>query len=197
MSRNLWSLAAILGALIVAGCSRQSQSPVSPTAADAASADARAGGTGTKLRGDVVVGDAIFAAEDASPIASTCSTQAGNTWSLDFGHTQCLVVRPVWSPDSSYQPYALTDDVKVITLQDRSSKLITHVRLLAQDVIGDAGIQHDTDWIPLAAPAAPAKGGGTLHVHAANVEVWRLSGHTGGTRVEMIGRISIGDLVYR
>ncbi len=73
---------------------------------------------------------------------------------------------------------------------------ITHVRLLAQDVIGEAGIQHNTDWIPVAYPVVPLKTGGTLHVHAANVEVWRTDSHTGGTRAEMIGLVSIGDIVY-
>lgn len=197
MSRTVISAAIVFCAVATSACENNLQGPVSPASVTATSTDARSGGTSSKLAGDVVPGDAAFAAEDAPPLASTCPTQAGNTWSLDFGHTQCLVVQPLWNSASSYEPYALTDDVKLITLQDRSSKLITHVRLLAQDVIGEIGVQHETDWVPLAVPAAPAKSGGTLHVHAANVDVWRLSGHTGGTRVEVIGRISIGDLVYR
>jgi hypothetical protein len=163
----------------------------------AASLDAAAGSSGTKLAGDVVTGEYPFAVGHATPIASTCSTGAGHTWSLDFGHTQCLIVRPDWNTASAYEPYELTDDVKLITLQDKKTKRITHVRLLAQDVIGEAGIQHETDWTPVAVPVESSRSGGTLHVHATNVEVWRLSGHTGGTRVAMIGRISIGDLVYR
>lgn len=64
-------------------------------------------------------------------------------------------------------------------------------------MIGEAGIQHGTDWIPVAVPVVASRNGGTLHVHAASVEVWRLSGHTAGVRVEVIGRISIGDVLYR
>ena len=106
-------------------------------------------------------------------------------------------MRPDWNPNSSYEPYALTDDVKLIMLKEKGNNgRITHVRLLAQDVIGEEGIQHNTDWIPVAHPVVPLKNGGTLHVHAANVEVWRTDSHTGGTRVEMIGLISIGDIVY-
>ena len=158
----------------------------------------RSSGGGAKLIGEVAIGEYPFTLEDATVIASTCPAPAGNTWGLDFGHTGCLVVQPDWNPDSSYAPYALTDDVKLITLKEKgASGRIPHVRLLAQDVIGEAGIQHNTDWIPVAVPVVPDRKGGTLHVHVTDVDVWRLSGHTDGVRVEMIGRISIGDVVYR
>lgn len=183
-------------ALCFWACQDQGFAPVVSDQSESQGVLPKAGGK-TQLTGNVVVGDASFDPADATPIVSRCSVPAGNTWGLDFGHTQCLVVQPDWNPASSYEPYALTDDVKLIVLQDRSTKVISHVRLLAQDVIGEAGVQHNTDLIPVAVPVAPDRNGGTLHVHAANVEVWRLSGHTGGTRVEMIGRISIGDLVYR
>ena len=182
---------------LLVGCEKRASSPVAPDAVIGASVDAAPGSGGTKLVGDVVLGDYPFALENATRLVSRCAISAGQTWSLDAAHSQCLIVQPDWNPASSLPPYALTDDVKLITLQDKSSKRITHVRLLAQDVIGEAGIQHNTDWIPVAVPVVADRIGGTLHVHAANVEVWRLSGHTDGVRVEMIGRISIGDVVYR
>jgi hypothetical protein len=186
-------------AFLTLACESRAPNPVAPSATGEAWVDGAASSAGARLVGDVVVGEYAFAPGDATLLASTCPASAGsnNSWSLDFGHSQCLIVRPDWNPASSYAPYALTDDVKLVTLQDKSSKRITHLRLLAQDVIGEAGIQHNTDWIPVAVPVAPSRSGGTLHVHAPNVEVWRLSGHTGGTRVEMVGWISIGDLVYR
>ncbi|MGH7558417.1 MAG: hypothetical protein ACREMD_11695, partial [Gemmatimonadota bacterium] len=64
------------------------------------------------------------------------------------------------------------------------------------DVIGEAGIAHETDRVLVAVPVVPSDDGFVLHVHAKNVEVWRKSGHTRGDRVEMIGWISIGDIVY-
>jgi hypothetical protein len=49
----------------------------------------------------------------------------------------------------------------------------------------------------VAIPIVPTKSGYTLHVHAANVAVWRTDAHTGGNRVAMIGWIRIGDIVAR
>jgi hypothetical protein len=37
----------------------------------------------------------------------------------------------------------------------------------------------------------------TLHVHADNIVVYRLPGHTGGKRVGAIGTTCIGDVVYQ
>ena len=75
--------------------------------------------------------------------------------------------------------------------------MIARLQLVAQDVSGDGGIKHETDDIPVSQPVAPDPAGFTLHVHADNVPVYRLSGHTGGKRTAMIGTISIGDIVYR
>lgn len=161
-----------------------------------ASLDAKPGAGGNTLLGDVVVGEYLFSSGDATPIVSTCPSPAGNTWSLDFAHTLCLIVRCDWR-SIFYPPYDLTDDVKLITLKENGKNgRITHIRLLAQDVYGEAGIQHNTDWIPVAYPVVPDRNGGTLHVRAPNVQVWRTDGHTGGTRVDMIGLISIGDINY-
>lgn len=197
MKSNVLLAVALFSTTALMGCENRPPGPVAPDSVAAASLDAAPNSGGTKLVGDVLPGEYPFALDDATRLVSRCAVSAGHTWGLDAAHTQCLIVQPDWNPASSYAPYALTDDVKLITLQVKSSKLITHVRLLAQDVIGEAGIQHDTDWIPVAVPVQPSRSGGTLHVHAPNVEVWRLSGHTGGERVEMIGRISIGDVLYR
>ena len=65
-----------------------------------------------------------------------------------------------------------------------------------QDVIGTEGIMHSTDKIPIEPPVAPSPDGFTLHIHADGVPVWRHKGHLGGPRVEVIGTISVGDIVF-
>lgn len=148
---------------------------------------------------DVLQGDFLLADSDAPALASTCPSQgfAGNGWTVVFGHSLCLIVTPLWASTTN-APYPLTDDVTLSVLRERGKYgRITHVRLYAQDVIGDAGIAHETDWVVVAQPVVPSKAGFTLHVHAKNIQVWRLDSHlSGGNRVDMIGTISIGDIVY-
>ncbi|HEU4748854.1 MAG TPA: hypothetical protein VFS56_10165, partial [Gemmatimonadaceae bacterium] len=114
-----------------------------------------------------------------------------------FGHSECMIVTPLWA-STIYEPYPLRDDVTIsVRLEKGKNGRITHVRLYAQDVIGEEGIAHETDWVPVAVPVVPSQAGFTLHVHAKNVEVWRLDSHRGGgNRVEMIGPVSIGDIEY-
>jgi hypothetical protein len=161
-------------------------------------ADGRKTATGGgSLVADVVIGDSGLDAADPSVHQSTCPAADTKQWHANFGHSECLIVSPAWV-STTYAPYALTDDVKLIVTREKGKNgRITHVTLLAQDVIGDAGIQHETDPIPVAVPVVPSTAGFTLHVHAVGVSVWRLSGHTGGERVEVIGTIAIGDVVYR
>jgi hypothetical protein len=161
---------------------------------------AQGGGAGgaNALLGDVAAGDYADPAA-STPLTSTCpAVVQGGGWVLDFGHTQCLVVRADWNSASGFQPYALTDDIKLIVFKEQGKNgRITHLRFYGQDVIGEAGIAHNSDSIPVAVPVVPSKGGFVLHVHAPRVAIWRLSGHTGGSRVALIGWVSIGDLVYR
>jgi len=156
-----------------------------------------AANAGSSLLGSVVPGD--FTDPAATALASTCPTVVKvGQWHLNFGHTQCLVVQPDWNTSSGFEPYTLTDDIKLIVIKEQGKNgQITHVRFRGQDLIGDAGIAHESDVIPVAEPVVPSKSGFTLHVHAPSVAIWRLSGHTGGERVALIGWVSIGDLVYQ
>jgi hypothetical protein len=88
----------------------------------------------------------------------------------------------------------LTDDI-VIRVPSHQG-LLTAVQLAGQDVIGEEGIAHESEQVPLLPPLEPSPTGFTIHVHADNVPVWKLSRHTGGKRVEIIGYVSIADLVY-
>jgi hypothetical protein len=147
----------------------------------------------------VVPGDLVRGAGDAPALASTCpaSPPAGNGWAVSFGKSGCLIITPEWA-SSSYAPYPLTDDVLInVRVESGKNGRITHVRIYAQDVNGEAGIAHQSDWIPVETPVVPSKAGFVLHVHAKNVQIWRLDSHlAGGNRVEMIGTVSIGDVIY-
>ncbi|MBI2072739.1 MAG: hypothetical protein HYT81_06860 [Gemmatimonadetes bacterium] len=172
-----------------------------PTAAESDSPLLAAQGGGSSnntLLGDVASGDYVDPTM-ASPLTSTCPAPVkGSGWSLNFEHTQCLIVQPDWNTDSGFEPYALTDDIVLGVLKKQGKDgQITYVRFYGQDVIGEAGIAHNSDTIPVAVPVIPTKSGFVLHVHAPRVAIWRLSGHTGGDRVALIGWVSIGDLVYR
>lgn len=127
----------------------------------------------------------------STPLVSTCPGVVGRDWQIQTFDTGCLAITPTGSS------YALTDEFTIFTPGLQKEGLIRRLRLYAQDVPGPDGIAHNTDDIPVAQPLSPDPAGFTLHVHADNVPVYRLSGHTGGKRTAMIGRISIGDIIYR
>jgi len=137
----------------------------------------------------VIVGDSPCPALPSS-LASTAPGDVTDSYHVRWGHTQGLIV----TPDGS--SYSLTDDVTLNMRLKTSNMTLTSVTLYGQDVIGPDGIKHNTDAIPIT-PQPVAQTGFTLHVHAAAVTVYRLSGHTGGKRVGPIGTICIGDVVYR
>ena len=182
----------LLACLFAVACAEAPTAPGEDWAVQAAKGGNGGGGGDRSLVADVVIGDAGYDAADASVLQSTCSTAETHQWHANFSHSGCLVVRPAGAT------YELMDDVKLIVTREKGKRgRITHVTLLAQDVIGEAGIAHETDAIPVAVPVVPSSDGFTIHVHATDVEVWRLSGHLDGDRVEMIGTVSIGDIVYR
>lgn len=197
LSLKNWPAAFYAVAVCIAGVTAACHSD-GPTAAELGPVLAAQGGGATSLLADVAAGDHADPGA-ASPLTSTCPAPIkGSGWSLDFQHTQCLVVRPDWNTDSGLEPYALTDDIVLGVLKEQGKNgRITHVRFTGQDVIGEAGIAHNSDSIPVAVPVVPNKSGFVLHVHAPRVAIWRLSGHTGGERVALIGWVSIGDLLYQ
>lgn len=147
---------------------------------------ARGGGGGTSpLVADAVTGD--FSSTGGTALVSIGPAETSKAYAALWKHSRCGDITPTGSA------YALTDDVTVHT-RSRAGKIVA-VWFSAQDVIGDAGIMHETDEIAVT-PFKPNASGFTLHIHADAVQVWRLSGHLRGDRVEMIGTISIGDIVY-
>lgn len=88
----------------------------------------------------------------------------------------------------------ITDDIGINV--KTTNGLITAVTIYGQDVYGEEGIAHRSETLPINPPVAPSSNGFTLHVHADNVPIWKLSEHLGGERVEIVGYISIGDITY-
>jgi hypothetical protein len=187
----------LLAAFTVACSDPVEPNPISPSASTLAKGGNAGGSVGAGA--NVLQGDFALVESDAAALASTCASAgfAGSGWAVVFGHSECLIVTPLWA-STTYEPYPLRDDVTLnVQLEKGKNGRITHIRLYAQDVIGEAGIAHQTDWVAVATPVVPSRAGFTLHVHAKNVQVWRLDSHlAGGNRVEMIGTISIGDIVY-
>ena len=183
----------VIALLVASGCGDSVPNPASPDrgSPDAASAKApliqAAKPTAPSLVADVAL-HAGFGYLSA-PLVSTCPGAVSSNYTVQFGHSQCLVVQPTGAS------YALTDDIALNTIQKRG--VITHIQFRAQDVIGSDGIRHETDPLPIDPPVAPNAAGFTLHVHQDHVPVWWLSGHINGSRVEIIGTISIWDVVYR
>lgn len=172
-------------ALAAACASPPSSEPLGPTTPGAQAARRPE----TTLAADFILHDGLgFLSE---PLVSTCPGTAFDDWHIEFGASGCLVFTPTGSS------YALTDDIGMGTPGLRKDGRITRVRFWAHDVAGPAGIKHDTDDIPVAVPVVPDPAGFVLHVHADQVPVYRLSSHTGGKRVAMIGTISVWDVVYR
>lgn len=90
--------------------------------------------------------------------------------------------------------YQLTDDIVIEV--DTTQGLITSVQLRGQDVIGEEGIMHESEAVAITPPVTPSGAGFTVHVHVDNLPIWKLTRHLGGKRVEIVGYISLGDLVY-
>lgn len=193
--RPMLLTAVLIAAALVVGC-QETSVPVGPEMdaprADQETLSAKKGGGnggGGTLVADVVVGDG-----PAGSITSDCPapTASPPSYHVQFEESGCLIVTPVGSS------YSLTDNVALLMVKEPGKNgRITHVRFRARDVSSaQGGIMHETDELPVAVPVVPDKNGFTLHVHAQNAEVWRMSTSTGGDRVEVIGTISIGDVVY-
>ena len=100
------------------------------------------------------------------------------------------------TPKGSTVP--LTNDAVLIVATKKGSTTVT-VQFLIQDIGGAGGIQYRTDRFSLNLPGFTGftGKGSTLHLHATDVPIYRLKGHTGGPKVENVGTINIGDIVYR
>lgn len=180
------ALVPVLAASMLA-CAAESPDPLVPGSVLAAKGGNGGGGSTQPLVADAVAGD--FFASGGAPLVSQGPAETSKAYAALWKHSRCADI----TPDGS--TYALTDEVRVGTSM-RGGKIVA-VQFWAQDVIGDEGIAHETDWVAIEPAVKPNSAGFTLHVHVDNLPVWRLDGHLSGNRVEVIGTISIGDIVYR
>ncbi|MFN2501736.1 MAG: hypothetical protein ABR530_06970 [Pyrinomonadaceae bacterium] len=135
---------------------------------------------------DVAAHNYVFTSPTYLP---TCSAETKDgTYSAWFPrHDPCAIV----TLDTGYK---LTDDIMLRVNTDSNGNIVS-VQLRGQDVIGTEGIMHETEVVMIA-PVSPAALGFTLHVDQDVIPVWKLSRHRDGSRVEIVGYISLGDLVY-
>ena len=106
--------------------------------------------------------------------------------------SDAINITPKWISEN-YEPYALTDDPQ-LSFSKKKGKIIA-VHFWIQDIRGPKGILHSAK-ITVDPPFPPSPAGFTLHLHADGVEVWRHKGNKGGQKMEMIGTISVGDIVF-
>lgn len=89
----------------------------------------------------------------------------------------------------------LTDDIKIAVNYKRGC--ITSVQLWGQDVIGREGIMHASEVVTIDPPLCPPPASDfALHVDTDNIAICKLKQHLGGPCVEIVGSISLGDLLY-
>ena len=81
-------------------------------------------------------------------------------------------------------------------IYEKKKGKIVGVYFFEQDHIGQDGMQHSTDTIELESPVTPLAEGFTIPVRRSDIEVWKHKTHNGGARVEMVGTICIGDIIY-
>jgi hypothetical protein len=130
---------------------------------------------------------------EAPPYLPSCSAETrGGTFSAWFErHDLCATV-------TTSTGYTLTDDISLHVNTNKAGNIISF-QLIGQDVIGREGLIHKSEIIAIEPPVVPSTGGFTLHVDTDNIEIWKYDKHlnTGGAKpVEMVGHISVGDLVY-
>jgi hypothetical protein len=135
---------------------------------------------------DVTAHDYVFLSPTYLP---NCSAETKDgTYNAWFPrHDPCATV----TLDTGYQ---LTDDIMFRVNTDSSGNIVS-VQLRGQDVIGTGGIMHETEVVMIT-PVYPSAMGFMLHVEQDSIPVWKLSRHRDGKRIEIVGFISLGDLVF-
>ena len=153
------------------------------------------GGNDGRNSGDALVVD-IVAGDLAGDnlVLSTCSGDSQSSYNVGFGNTDegtnngCLTI-------TTSDGARLVDDI-TFPLSVKSGAAYS-VRIYGRDAAGAGGILHNSDPMPVNPSAPLSPDGFTIHVHATNVPVWRLSGHLSSKRVAQVGTVDLGDFVYR
>lgn len=189
---------AVLTALATTGCLDQDTSPTDLEALSVRGGNGGKGGGGGNGGGGgktnvaftvtATLGDFCLAGAPENFVstrsATTSTTSLWTTWEGDG-----VVVKPAGSS------VLLGDDASLVP--EKKKKDLVALIMSIQDISGPDGMYHSVDNIPLAESAQESPEGFTLHVHADKVDVWRHTGHMGGPRVEVVGTICVGDIVYK
>lgn len=124
-----------------------------------------------------------------------CIVQTFNADGYGFGYRHDLRGTVVTSTGVE-----LTDDVSCSIYLDRQGRIV-ELKVRGQDVIGTEGIMHVSEVVHFDPPVVPPPRSEVfvLPVHVDDLPIWRTDSHTMGKKtklVEMVGTISIGDIVY-
>jgi hypothetical protein len=167
-------------------CSGESRSPVGPGSGVLAPA-----GSGSTAWTQASANAHGVAAPDLSTLVSTCPGHPGNIDKQPMviwpPHDGCVVIELSDGPP-------LTDDPTLIVGYKGGN--IVSVQFYEQDVDGLEGIMYKSARVTLPVPVPFTGPGMTLHIHAENVPVYQLKGHTGGPIVRQAGTMDFGDIVY-
>jgi len=100
---------------------------------------------------------------------------------------------PTLTMDSGLQ---LTDDIRIYVTTNEFGQLVA-VQVKGQPDIGKEALAHESEVVQLLQSVDPlADEPFTVHVNKPAIPIWQLSRHTGGKRVQIVGRFCLGDLVY-
>ncbi len=131
-----------------------------------------------------------FDAPTYLPLCSAQTQNERNYTALFDRHDLCATV-------FTSSGATLTDDI-LIQVGKNKDKHIVSVQLFGQDVIGKDGIAHESEIVEIDPPVVPSEAGFIVEVDTDDLPIWKMNKHLtgGGKRIEIIGYISIGDMVY-
>lgn len=100
---------------------------------------------------------------------------------------------PTLTMDSGLQ---LADDIRIFVDTNDIGQIVA-VQIKGQPEIGKEALAHESEVVQLMQTVDPLVSQPfTVRVHTDGIPVWQLSRHTGGKRVQIVGRFCLGDLIY-
>lgn len=160
--------------------------------------DSGGGGGGSGVIFSVAfVGDP-GASQGSNLYLPSCTAQTNTSSGNSFATTAIFPRHDLCATLTTSDGATLTDDIIIQTITSKSGE-ITGVQVTGQDIIGDNGIAHESDVLDVTPAVQPDGAGFTLHVHAADVDLWKLDTHRHmkrSKRVEFVGTFSLGDMIY-
>ena len=175
-------------------CSSETYSPLSSTDKEHSELLGKKGGkVKTTYTVDVIKGSGFIPTTNALLLSTCEGTSISTNYAVNWEkHTTCIVITP--DPPLGKDEVTLSDDPAIYISQKRGK--IVSIGLAIQNIDGPDGILHSASKILVEPPFTPTATGFTIPVRQNDIKVWRHKGHIGGPKVEMIGSISFGDIVF-